>query len=59
MPLQIHMTEGDEDEAIAKGLVETIPGAQLFSYPGSEHMFAEQDEQAASLLTQRVLDFLG
>lgn len=59
VPLQIHMTEGDEDEGIAKALVEAVPGAQLFSYPGSEHMFAEQDEQAASLLTERVLAFLG
>jgi len=59
VPLQIHMTEGDEDEEIAKALVEAVPGAQLFSYPGPEHMFAEQDEQAASLLTQRVLRFLG
>lgn len=59
VPLQIHMTEGDEDEEIAKGLAATVPGAQLFSYPGPEHMFAEQDEQAASLLTQRVLEFLG
>lgn len=58
VPLQIHMTEGDEDEEIAKALVGAVPGAQLFSYPGQEHMFAEQDEQAASLLTQRVLDFL-
>jgi dienelactone hydrolase len=59
VPLQIHMTEGDEDEEIAKALVDVVPGAELFSYAGSEHMFAEQDEQAASLLTQRVLQFLG
>ena len=59
VPLQIHMTEGDEDEEIAKALVETVPGAELFSYAGPEHMFAEQDEQAASLLTQRVLAFLS
>jgi dienelactone hydrolase len=59
VPLQIHMTEGDEDEEIAQTLVGAVPGAQLFSYPGSDHMFAEQDEQAASLLTQRVLEFFG
>jgi hypothetical protein len=59
VPLQIHMTEGDEDEEIAKGLAGTVPGAELFSYPGPEHMFAEQDEQSASLLTQRVVDLLG
>ena len=59
VPLQIHMTEGDEDEEIAKALAEAVPGAELFSYPGPEHMFAEQDEQAESLLVQRVLAFLG
>jgi len=59
VPLQIHMTEGDEDEGIAKALVEAVPGAELYSYPGPEHMFAEQDEQAAALLRQRVLEFLG
>ena len=59
VPLQIHMTEGDEDEAIAKTLVETVPGAQLFSYPGPDHLFAEHDDAAAAQLTQRVLDFLS
>ena len=58
VPLQIHMTAGDEDEAIAQGLAETVPGAELFSYPSPEHMFAEEDEQAAALLTRRVLEFL-
>lgn len=59
VPLQIHMTEGDEDEEIAKGLVETVPGAALYSYPGPDHLFAEHDDDAAALLTQRVLEFLG
>jgi len=56
--LQMHMTEGDEDEQIAKTLVETVPGAELFSYAGPDHLFAEHDEQAASLLVQRVLELL-
>ena len=59
VPLQIHLTAGDEDEAIAQALAATVPGAELFSYPGPEHMFAEQDEHAAALLTRRVLELLG
>ena len=35
------------------------PAAELFVYRGTEHYFAEHDEQAAALLTQRVLAFLG
>ena len=56
--LQLHITEGDEDFEIAQGLAATVPGAELFVYPGTEHYFAEHDEQAAALLTQRVLAFL-
>jgi dienelactone hydrolase len=59
VPLQMHILEGDEDFAIAQGLAATVPGAELFVYPGTEHYFAEHDEQAAALLTQRVLSFLG
>ena len=58
VPLQLHITEGDEDFEIAQGLAATVPGAELFVYPGTEHYFAEHDEQAAALLTQRVLGFL-
>jgi hypothetical protein len=36
-----------------------VPGAELFAYTGREHLFAEHDEQAAALLTERVLEFLG
>jgi dienelactone hydrolase len=57
--LQLHILEGDEDFEIAQGLATTVPGAELFVYPGSEHYFAEHDDQAAALLTQRVLAFLG
>ncbi len=35
------------------------PFVELFVYPGTEHYFAEHDEQAAALLTERVLDFLA
>jgi dienelactone hydrolase len=59
VPLQLHIAEGDEDAEIAKALGATVPGAELFTYPPGEHMFAEHDDAAAALLTQRVLDFLG
>jgi dienelactone hydrolase len=57
--LQLHILEGDEDFKIAQGLAATVPAAELFVYPGTEHYFAEHDDQAAALLTQRVLAFLG
>lgn len=57
--LQLHILNGDEDFELARRLGETVPGAELFVYPGSEHYFAEHDEQAAALLEQRVLDFLA
>jgi dienelactone hydrolase len=57
--LQLHILKGDEDFEIAQGLAATVPRAELFVYPGSEHYFAEHDDQAAALLTRRVLAFLG
>lgn len=67
VPLQIHMMEDDpwaaEDLPAARELVETIDGAELFLYPGNRHLFADTslpdyDESAATLLEQRVLEFL-
>jgi len=57
--LQLHIRDGDEDFGIAQRLAATVAGAELFVYSGSEHYFAEHDEQAAALLTERVLDFLA
>ena len=57
--LQLHILEGDEDYEFAQALAATVPGAELFVYPGSEHYFAEHDEHAAAMLMQRVLAFLG
>jgi dienelactone hydrolase len=57
--LQLHIVEGDEDFEFAQRLAATVPAADLYVYPGTEHYFAEHDEQAATLLTQRVLAFLG
>jgi dienelactone hydrolase len=57
--LQLHILDGDEDFEFAQELAATVPGAELFVYPGTEHYFAEHDDQAAALLKQRVLAFLG
>jgi dienelactone hydrolase len=57
--LQLHILEGDEDVEFARELAAAVAGAELFIYPGSEHYFAEHDDQAAALLEERVLDFLA
>jgi dienelactone hydrolase len=69
VPVQIHMMEGDElaiedgDLDAARGLADTVEGAELFLYPGDRHLFADSslpdfDESATMLLTRRVLDLL-
>src|SRR5262245_6470535 len=57
--LQLHILEGDEDAEFAETLATTVEAADLFVYAGTEHYFAEHDEQAAALLLQRMLDFLA
>ena len=57
--LQLHSTEGDEDVEIMQGLTATVPGAELFLYPGPDHLFAERDDNQRELLQQRVLAFLA
>ena len=57
--LQLHILDGDEDVGFARELAATVDRAELFIYSGSEHYFAEHDDQAAALLEQRVLDFLA
>jgi dienelactone hydrolase len=59
VPLQLHILHGDEDFEIAQELAATVPGAELFAYPGAEHYFAEHDAAAAAQLTRRALDFLA
>lgn len=54
--------EGDLDAA--RALVAAVPDAELFLYPGDQHLFTDSglagyDEQASALLTRRVLDFLA
>lgn len=66
VPLQIHTMEDDDwgDVDVARELVDTIDGAELFLYPGDRHLFTDSslpayDESAAALLEQRALGFLA
>jgi dienelactone hydrolase len=65
--VQVHGKDGDpffaEDLEAAQGLVASTDRAELFLYPGEEHLFADSslpayDAAAAALLTERVLAFL-
>lgn len=67
--LQIHGMDqdpwfGDEDRDAAKALVAAVDGAELFLYPGDQHLFADSslasyDAEAAALLQERALKFLS
>ena len=55
--------EGGDLDA-ARELVATVEDAELFAYPGDQHLFADEslpsyDEAAATLLMERVLAFLS
>jgi dienelactone hydrolase len=68
VPVQIHGASGDEffneDLPAAQELVAAQPElAELFVYPGEQHLFADRslpsyDADAAALLLQRSLEFL-
>ena len=69
VPVQIHAMEADPfftdegDIDAARDLVASAPHAELFLYPGNQHLFADSsldafDADAAELLRQRVLGFL-
>jgi dienelactone hydrolase len=67
VPVQVHGKEADpffaEDLEAAQALVASTDQAELFLYPGEEHLFADSslpayDAAAAALLTERVLAFL-
>lgn len=65
VPLQIHTMEDDDlgDADVAQQLAATVPGAELFLYPGDRHLFTDRslaayDEEAAALVLRRVLAFL-
>jgi dienelactone hydrolase len=69
VPAQVHAMNADpffvgEDSDAARALVDQAKDAELFLYPGEQHLFADSslpsyDPDAAELLTQRVLDFLS
>jgi dienelactone hydrolase len=69
VPVQVHAMDADPlfteegDLDAARELVASTDVAELFTYPGGQHLFADAslpdyDEQAAALFTHRVLDFL-
>jgi dienelactone hydrolase len=70
VPVQIHgmdadplFAEDDGDLGAARALADSTDQAELFLYPGDQHLFTDSslpayDEHAADLVTQRVLDFL-
>jgi dienelactone hydrolase len=70
VPVQVHgmdhdpffADEGDLDAA--RALAAEVAGAELFLYPGDQHLFADSSlpsyvPDAAALLTQRALGFLS
>jgi dienelactone hydrolase len=68
VPVQVHGKEDDpfflEDLEAARALVDSTDGAELFLYPGEQHLFADSslpdyDAAAAALLTERALAFLA
>lgn len=70
VPVQVHAMQDDPifvndgDLAAARELVANVDQAELFLYPGNQHLFADDslpsfDRDAASLLTTRVLAFLA
>jgi dienelactone hydrolase len=67
VPVQVHGKEADpfflEDLEAARELAASSERAELFLYPGEEHLFAdsslpEYDPAATALLTRRALAFL-
>lgn len=70
VPVQVHamdedpfFTEEGGDLDAAKALVASTSEAELFLYPGKEHLFSDSsipayDEAATTLLTSRVIEFL-
>ena len=70
VPVQVHAMDadpffvGEGDIDAARALVAVVTDAALYLYPGDQHLFADNslssyDEDAATLLGQRVLSFLS
>lgn len=68
VPVQVHGMDGDpffagEDLEAARALVDSTDQAELFLYPGNEHLFTDSslpsfDDAAAGLVRTRSLAFL-
>ncbi|WP_225643471.1 dienelactone hydrolase family protein [Streptomyces werraensis] len=67
VPVQVHAMKDDaffaEDAEAARALVAGSHDAELFLYPGEQHLFADSslpsyDPDAAMLLTRRAVEFL-
>jgi dienelactone hydrolase len=63
--LQVHVSEGDKwfNRESGEQLVSEVPGAELFLYPGSGHLFTdrsweEYDEASTMLVLERALALL-
>ncbi|HVK28610.1 MAG TPA: dienelactone hydrolase family protein [Nocardioides sp.] len=68
VPVQVHGKEGDEffdeDLPAARELAASTADAELFVYPGDQHLFADSsldawDPEAAALLMERIKAFLA
>ncbi len=69
VPVQIHAMDEDPwftggDLEAARSLVSSTNDAELFLYPGTQHLFSDKslasyDEAAAGVFEQRVLSFLA
>ena len=70
VPVQIHGMDddpifvGEGDIEAAREIVENVPDAELFLYPGDQHYFSDSslpsyDPEATKLLIERVLAFLA
>ncbi len=70
VPVQVHGMDadpyfaGEGDIDAARELVESTDQAELFVYPGDQHLFADAglpsyDADAAATLKERVLGFLS
>jgi dienelactone hydrolase len=70
VPVQIHAMDADPffvdegDIDAARELVDSADEAELFLYPGDQHLFSDSslaahDPDATALLTRRVLEFLA
>lgn len=70
VPVQIHGMEadpsfaGEGDIDAARALVAASPSAELFLYPGDQHLFTDRslpshDPAAAALVIERILSLLG